>query len=344
MKTRIPVYKEKQQTYHVGNCLSLLDAKEAGKIRVEGLARGNYPGQPLADFALPGLRNIAYWDSKTEQNWGLEWHRNEGLEITFLQSGTLPFWLADKEYSLCPGDMTITRPWQPHRVGNPNIPASRLHWLILDLGVRRPNQDWKWPKWCVLTPQDQEELTIMLRQCEHPIWQSTKDVQNCFRRISHAIKADRHGSSASRLAAYINELFVSILEMLRHNDIKLDPSLSGSSRMVEMFLTDIRDCPEQLSHEWTLGTMAQHCGLAETRFRYYCKELTNMPPSQYLELCRVDAAAKMLVQAPQKSVTEVALACGFGSGQYFATVFRRYRRCSPRTFRKKDRESGICHS
>lgn len=335
MNAQVPIYKEDQQTYHADRCQPLIEAAESGKIRFEALTRGSYPGRPLPDFALPQMRSIAYWDAKIQQDWGLDWHRNEGLELTFLQSGSLPFWVTDKEYSLRAGDMTITRPWQPHRVGNPNIPASRLHWLILDLGVRRPNQDWEWPEWVVLTPQDLQEMTMLLRQHEHPIWQTTEDVQYCFRRISRAIEADRHGSSASRLAANINELFVSILEMLRYNDIKLDPSLSSSSRMVEMFLTDLRDCAEQLSCEWTISAMAKHCGLAETRFRYYCKELTNMSPSQYLELCRVDAAAKMLVQEPKMSVTEIALACGLGSGQYFATVFRHQHKCSPRTFRQQ---------
>ena len=335
MKTQIPIFKEDQQTYHADRCQPLIEAAESGKIRFEALTRGSYPGRPLPDFALPQMRSIAYWDAKIQQDWGLDWHRNEGLELTFLQSGSLPFWVTDKEYSLRAGDMTITRPWQPHRVGNPNIPASRLHWLILDLGVRRPNQDWEWPEWVVLTPQDLQEMTMLLRQYEHPVWKTTEDVQYCFRRISRAIKADRHGSSASRLAANINELFVSVLEMLRHNDIKLDPSLSSSSRVVEMFLADLRDCAEQLSREWTISAMAKHCGLADTRFRYYCKELTNMSPSQYLELCRVDVAAKMLVQEPKMSVTEIALACGFGSGQYFATVFRRHHKCSPRTFRQQ---------
>jgi AraC family L-rhamnose operon regulatory protein RhaS len=336
MKTRVPVYKEDQYTYHADTCQPLIKASESGKIRIEALSRGSYPGRILPDSALSQVSSIAYWDAKTDQDWGLKWHRNEGLELTFLESGSLPFSLADRQYSLRAGDMTITRPWQPHCLGNPNIPASRLHWLILDLGVRRPNQDWEWPGWVVLTPQDLKELTMLLRQHEAPVWQATEDIQHCFRQMSRAIMADRQGSSASRLAAHVNELFVSVLEMLRHNDIKLDPLLSGSSRTVEMFLTDLRECPEQLGHEWTLQTMAKHCGLAETRFRYYCKELTNMPPSQYLELCRVDAAAKMLVQEPQKTVTDIAQACGFGSGQYFATVFRRHRRCSPRVFRTRE--------
>lgn len=339
MKTRVPVYREDHHSYQADTCQPLIEAANSGNIHIEALARGSYPGRPLPDFALSQVSSIAYWDAKVEQDWGLKWHRNEGLELTFLERGSLPFFVGQKQHKLRPGDITITRPWQPHRLGNPNIPASRLHWLIIDLGVRRPNQDWAWPAWIVLTPQGLKELTMLLRQHEQPVWRATEDVQHCFTRISRAIKADDRGSSASRLAANINELFVSLLEMLRHSDIQLDPSLSSSSRMVEMFLTDLRDCTEQLGHEWTLQTMAQHCGLAETRFRYYCKELTNMPPTQYLELCRVNAAAKILELEPQRTVTEVALACGFGSGQYFATVFRRHCRCSPREYRQRHGQS-----
>jgi len=335
MKIQAPIYKEDQQTYHADRCQPLIEAAESGKIRIEALARGGYPGRPLPDFALPQMRSIAYWDTKIQQDWGLDWHRNEGLELTFLESGSLPFAVADKQYSLRAGDMTITRPWQPHRVGNPHIPASRLHWIIIDLGVRRPNQTWQWPDWIVLTPHDLNELTMLLRQHEHPVWYSSDDMQHCFRRISRAVKEDRQGSSASRLAANVNELFVSLLEMLRCKDIELDPTLSSTARTVELFLKDLHDNQKLLSHEWTLQSMAQYCGLAETRFRHYCKELTNIAPSQYIESCRVKTAVQMLVEQPERNITEIALACGFGSGQYFATVFRCHYGYSPRTFRQQ---------
>ena len=44
-------------------------------------------------------------------------------------------------------DTHFTYNGQPHQVGNPLISASRMHWLILDLNVRRPNDPWKWPSW-----------------------------------------------------------------------------------------------------------------------------------------------------------------------------------------------------
>jgi len=97
---------------------------------------------------------------------------------------------------------------------------------------------------------------------------------------------------------------------------------------------------EHLNQAWTLRDMAERCGLAETRFRYYCRQLTNMTPSQFIEHCRIEAASRMLVEQPARNITEIALACGFGSSQYFATVFRRHMGASPKKFRVKNAASS----
>ncbi len=340
MRPRVPIYRADQKTYHADTCQPLVAAAEAGRVSLKAFARGAYPGRQLDDGALPQMRSLAYWDAPEPQDWGLQWHRNEGLELTFLESGSLPFAVGPERHSLRPGDLTITRPWQPHRVGQPNVPPSRLHWLILDLGVRRPNQPWKWPNWVVLTRPDLEELTILLRHNEQAVWPASGEVRSCFERMAQAIEADRDGSSISRLAALLNELFVAVLDMLRRNEIELDPSLSSTSRTVQLFLDDLRRNPEHLGRAWTLRAMAERCGLAETRFRHYCRQLTNMTPTQFVEHCRVETASQMLVEQPDRNITDVALACGFGSSQYFATVFRRHRGTSPKDFRRRYRSNA----
>ena len=70
-------------------------------------------------------------------------------------------------------------------------------------------------------------------------------------------------------------------------------------------------------------------------FLKYSKQLTNMTPAHYLNYCRVEAAAEMLGADLSKSVTEVALACGFSSSQYFASVFRRHYGCTPNAYRQQ---------
>jgi AraC family L-rhamnose operon regulatory protein RhaS len=84
-----------------------------------------------------------------------------------------------------------------------------------------------------------------------------------------------------------------------------------------------------------LAKVAQRCGLGTTQFVRYSRQLTNLTPMQYLNTCRLETAARMLVDLPERSVIDVALDCGFSSSQYFATVFRRQFGCTPRAFRRK---------
>ena len=337
MAERNVIYREKGTVYQADTCQPLVSAAQDGQVLLEAISRASYPGRRLNATDLPGLSSVGFWDAVGRQSWGLDWHRNEGIELTFLESGTLPWAVKDQEYMLQPNGMTITRPWQPHRVGLPNIQASRLHWIIVDMGVRRPNQTWRWPKWLVLTASDMQELTTLLRHNEQPVWRATPEIRRCFREIGRTLAIEEGKSKISRLAVYLNEVFLLVLEMLRSHDIELDPMLSSTSRMVQLFLKDLYQNVEMLAHTWTSRSMAEHCGLGVTQFVHYCRQLTNMPPIQYLNQCRIEMASKMLIEQPQMNITEIAMACGFSSSQYFATVFKRHWDCSPKARRKVDR-------
>lgn len=67
-----------------------------------------------------------------------EMHRREGIEICCLLGGETAFATEFEAQTLRPGDITITRPWQRHRLGDPHIRACCLFWIILDVspGVR----------------------------------------------------------------------------------------------------------------------------------------------------------------------------------------------------------------
>lgn len=334
-----PIYKEHGKTYQADACGPLVRGVDAGAVRLEALVRGRYPGRRLARGALPGVSTVGFWDAEHDQDWGLDWHRNEGLELTFLESGRLAFAADNHRYRLDPDDLTLTRPWQPHRVGDPHVTAGRLHWLILDVGVRRPHQAWRWPPWLVLTEADRRQLTAMLRNNEQAVWHATADIRRCFRMIGRSVETDRSGSNLSRLAVSLNELFVLILEMFRQRRIPLDESLSSTRRTVELFLADLSRSVHHLALPWTIQSMARQCGLGVTQFVHHTKQVTNLTPVQYLNHCRLEAACSLLLEQPQMSVTEVALACGFSSGQYFATVFRRRFGRSPRDYRTEPASS-----
>jgi len=335
MSQVIPIYKEHGKTYHADTCEPLVRAVKAGKVQLNALVRGGYPGKRLRPHDLTGIRSIGFWDAIGQQDWGLEYHRNEGIEITFLETGSMPFLVEEKEYLLKPDNLTITRPWQPHRVGNPHIHAGRLYWVILDVGVRRPNQSWKWPKWLSITMSDLNDLTTMLRHNEQPVWNGNPDIRNCFQKIGIALSSINKNRQISHLTVYLNEIFLLLLELIQQSNIKLNPNLSSAQRTVELFLQDLLRNIENLSYNWTVKEMAEHCGLGLTQFIHCCKQLTNMTPLQFLNYHRVVTASRLLIENPGISITEVALTCGFCTSQYFAAVFKNQLGMTPKAYRKK---------
>ncbi len=323
----------KSEHHTADTCEPLVAASRHGEVRLQALVRGAYPGRALGTEVLPGVCSVGFWDAAHPQQWGLDWHRNEGLEITYLESGRLEFGFGGENMELLPGTLTVTRPWQAHRVGRPHVTASRLHWLIIDLGVRRPNQAWRWPAWLNLAPADLERLTEILRHNEHAVWPGDREVRACWQRIGRAVEEDKDGSSHSRLRVQISELLLLLLELLVRNPPTLDPALTSSARTVELFLQEICHDERQRNHPWTVAEMAARCGLGATHFVALCRQHTNRSPAHYLRQCRLDAAIELLTRRPELSITEVALACGFSSGQYFATTLQREHGKTPSGYR-----------
>lgn len=332
MEDRAPKSRKDEATIVADRCERVTQAARDHEISLCALTRSGYPGKPLAKMDLPGLLSVGFWDISQPQQWGLGFHCNEGIELTFLETGKLAFHL-QKKYTLHPGQMTITRPWQRHALGDPNVTPGRLHWIILDVGVRNPHQKWQWPDWLVLTPGDIKQLTTLLRQNETPIWSAEKEITNCFKKIAEIVQTPKNSLSISRLTILINELFLSLYETLKNKKVKLEPDLVASHRTVGLFLESLKGNVELLSREWTADSMSDYCHLGVTHFTKLCKKLSNMTPIQHLNSLRIEMAIEMLQKEKNLTITEAAFRCGFSSSQYFATAFKRFKGCSPKNYK-----------
>jgi AraC family L-rhamnose operon regulatory protein RhaS len=335
MQPEVAVFRSARQVYYADTCEPVKQAVRRGDLRLEGWAHGAYPGRPLPAKTLPEVRTVGYWDAERNQTWGLDWHRNEGIEITYLASGKLGFSVEDQHYALKKGALTITRPWQIHRVGNPDVAASRLYWLILDVGVRHPNQPWKWPKWLVSLEPQIAHLTGMISHNEQPVWEANDEVAMYFEKLGEIVSGraiDTVGTDEARIRLYVSGLILTVTELLGQHAPNRHRSLSPTYRRVDQFLMSF--LPDHPEYEWRLTAMAEQCGLARSRFTYYCEEITNMSPSEYLTNCRIQKAALLLTEQRDWTITEVAVHSGFNSSQYFATVFRQLKGCSPRAYRE----------
>jgi AraC-like DNA-binding protein len=330
-----PIFRGAHARYAIDSCRPQVAAVQQGKISLHALTKGHYPGVPMKPSVLPGLNSIGFWDAAGAQDWGLEAHRNEGIEICYLETGALAFTVDQRRFDLHAGNLTITRPWQLHKLGAPNIGPGRLHWLILDVGMRRPNQEWHWPRWVMLQPEDLRELTRRLRHNENPVWSATPRVAQVFRDLAQRVLRWGQPHSASHMTIEINQLLAELLGFLSAQPMEEDPELTSRRRTVELFLGDLAKNPASSRNAWTLSEMAEHCGMGVTAFSKYCRELVNRGPVEYLNQCRLNHAARQLRECPAHTVTEIALNAGFNSSQYFATAFRQHYRLTPLEYRRR---------
>jgi AraC-like DNA-binding protein len=315
----------------------LVLAVRAGKRGLAAPGRGNHPGVTIPNDTLPGLNSIGFWDSARPQDWGLNAHQSEGLGIHFVETGNMAFMADGRRFHLRPGDLTITRPGQLRRLGDPYIGPGRVHWLIMDVGVRRPDDQWRWPAWVTLTPGDLAELTHKLRHDKTPVCKSTPEIARLFRQIARCIVQWRAPHSVSRMIANLNQLLVSLLDTPTTQRLTESPDRSSKGRVVELFLKSLKENQAGCQEFKTLQQMATQCGMGITSFAKYTREFVNAGPMEFLRQCRLNHAAKQLLEQPGASITDISFSNGFNSSQYFATCFRRQFGMSAREFASKQR-------
>jgi AraC family transcriptional regulator of arabinose operon len=84
-----------------------------------------------------------------------------------------------------------------------------------------------------------------------------------------------------------------------------------------------------------LETLAKHCGLSESRLSHLFREQTGATPQVYSEELRLRLAQQLLVHSGLR-VNEVAAETGFADPFYFAKRFRKFSKCSPSAYRRRE--------
>jgi len=91
---------------------------------------------------------------------------------------------------------------------------------------------------------------------------------------------------------------------------------------------------DHLGCEFKLQDLADQLNMSQYYFCRLFKQSTGVAPYQYVLQQRVEAAKRLLLQQPGKSIAQVALECGFSSQSQLTQHFRKLTGTTPKVYRK----------
>lgn len=106
-----------------------------------------------------------------------------------------------------------------------------------------------------------------------------------------------------------------------------------SRREIQAIMDYIR---QHLSEPLQLQDIADQFGFSYSYLSSLISNASNETFTEYLNRIRIEQACRLL-QSTNKSISEIALACGYSDSGYFSRIFRKLMGKSPRQYRNLSR-------
>ncbi len=133
-----------------------------------------------------------------------------------------------------------------------------------------------------------------------------------------------------KVIAGLIQLFTAIIAT--HNYQVITPDLAPGKQWSARIKTVLEYIEGHFGENISLESLAQIAGM---NARYFCRvfdSLTHHTPMNYVNLYRIEHAA-LLLESTEKTITQIALECGFWESSYFTKVFKKVKGCTPKMYR-----------
>jgi len=122
------------------------------------------------------------------------------------------------------------------------------------------------------------------------------------------------------------------LGFLYREGVLSDSERLYNTREVQKILPILSYINSYYNENLTLDSVSAKLGFDQSYFCRIFKNATGATFTEYLNFVRICKAEKMLLKT-RDSILEISESVGFSSVSYFNRIFKKYRNCSPRTYR-----------
>ena len=249
-------------------------------------------------------------------------HYHDELELLTVYDGALTLGAAGKEYKVLPGDTAFVNSRVLHSTtAEPGTRYAGVQFRLSDFG----------------DAESQRLMIYVLRfrgQVGSPVRVfSDKEMAAAVGAIIEECR-DKESSYALFVRAYAYGL---IGKLCRAGALP-DADAIYLAKEMQKILPEIAYVNQNYSENITLESASERLGFDPSYFCRVFKAATGSTFTEYLNFVRICKAESLLLKTPT-SILEISESVGFSSVSYFNRIFKRYRGCSPRTYR-----SSFCPS
>lgn len=224
-------------------------------------------------------------------------HYHGDYEVYYLTEGRCRYFIHDKTYSMSAGDIVMIPPGQIHKV----MYETPVHSRILFN--------------CTQEYLPSSVIPFLAQIAHLPDNPDTaKSIAHLFRSLQEAV-SNPDAFSQDTIHCCVMQLFLLIVKASVYNK-----PLSVSSPIVEHAVAYIR---ANYMDRITLTHTAQHCAVSPEHLSRVFKKETGFGFNEYLNLYRLKKAESLLKSGQARSISQVALQCGFSDSNYFSGLYKK---------------------
>ena len=248
------------------------------------------------------------------------WHSHKDFaELVLITNGTVINELPDRTIRMQSGDVVLLHPGSVHRYDR--IRQLRHYNILFDPAIMNimPGFMQEINNYGNLFGSNQD-ISEVLHLGEKELFSAVKLLEN--------MRREKINFSPGHEEAMLADFYLFIIHILRHGKVESGEISTAAFRIGQA----VRFMEEHSSQNLTLQQLCSCVHMSESSFRHHFREITGLPPMDYLIRLRLRRAALMMFHSDQP-ITAIALGAGFADGNYFARKFKQIFKQSPRNFR-----------
>lgn len=281
--------------------------------------------QPHGSLEFPCAGYASHHTEREEDI--IPWHWHEEIEIVYIVQGKMKVRTSSKSFLLEKNDLLIINSNILHY--GAAVKECDLRSLVFSPVLITGNAD---------TAFSQKYIKPLLSCNAFTAYQITSEnsekLLNWFQNAFEAIKNDNYGFEFSVRENLSRILLCCCEKFEKYVDTKTS-FLNVDNLRIKKMLNYIHN---HFSDNISLCEISGMADISERECLRCFQKTIQLSPIQYLLKYRVMQGAKMLLDTPASSISEIAISCGFDSPSNFTKTFRRFYNCSPREYRNKHTE------